>query len=68
LDVCSKLTKIALLSDVTDDLIKAGRQLKDVDQAKFEAISAFASCGDIVSWLRKNVEGKILFKIQKAYI
>lgn len=53
---------------MTDDLIKAGRELKDVDKAKFEAISTFASCGDIVSWLRKNVEGKILFKFRKAYI
>lgn len=45
------------LSELTDDLVKAVKDLKDISSDKIKAIETFVNCRDIVDWLHKNVAG-----------
>ena len=46
-----------MLSAITDDLIKTGEQVKDVDQQKVNCLEAFVKCKPLVDWLKTELKG-----------
>jgi hypothetical protein len=50
------------INSVSDNMLKAGDLLKDINPTRRSCLKAFTKCFDLVTWLRESIKGNELSK------